>query len=196
MKLSFEMLSHPNTLYAWVLCNKYRCDMTQFLVVEFKARDSNLWRGILKVWQIVLLTTGITNIDDANPPCWKISNDGTFFVKFANSLLACITNRNGSSLWKSIWRWNFSRANQNIFMAASQRELLTNELRTIRHLTSKNICPRCKLEVESCLHVVCDCPKVKDLWQWLVHPRFWIRFFWSWYVWLFINELKEGLSKN
>ena len=73
---------------------------------------------------------------------------------------------------------------------------MTNASRIARHLTLNEKCPRCRTKLETNIHDIRECPKVKDLWQRLVHPSFWSSFFIIDMIgWLTMN-MKHDLSNN
>ena len=78
----------------------------------------------------------------------------------------------------------------------AKEKLLMNASRAERHLSVDEKCPRCKIEVETNIHTIYDCSKIRELWQRLVHQSFWASFFVVDMIDRLIMNMKQDLAIN
>ncbi|CAN1140428.1 Putative ribonuclease H protein At1g65750, partial [Linum perenne] len=79
--------------------------------------------------------------------------------------------------WRNIWRWEGPQRIHQFLWLAAHRRLLTNAEQRRRHLKSSEECGGCLTGVETSIHIIRDCPTIKEVWCELLdindsHPFF------------------------
>lgn len=95
---------------------------------------------------------------------WGPSPSGQFSTASAISLLRDASYSVNNPLWHHIWKTNAQeRVHQFLYLVA-HNSYLCNANRVQRHLSNDHSCPRCGIE-ESALHLLRDCPIIRDVWK-------------------------------
>ncbi|KAF7842708.1 putative ribonuclease H protein At1g65750 family [Senna tora] len=108
---------------------------------------------------------------------WRHTHDGNFSTRSAYGAISSSDASPSNSFWKLLWKWKGMERVKTFLWLCGHDRLLTNEARKRRGLTDVDACCRCGMDVESLLHTLRDCRKVKPLWMKLVHPSHWHVFF-------------------
>ncbi|CAA0839952.1 Polynucleotidyl transferase- ribonuclease H-like superfamily protein [Striga hermonthica] len=107
---------------------------------------------------------------------WGFSDNGSFSTKTAYQSLLHHERDQDRPLWRVIWRAPAPQRARTLLWLVAKDRLLTNVERLRRHILVSEACDLCG-EPKSVLHVVRDCPTVKDLWKRLVPKEYTRRFF-------------------
>ncbi|CAA0835161.1 Polynucleotidyl transferase- ribonuclease H-like superfamily protein, partial [Striga hermonthica] len=119
---------------------------------------------------------------------WSGSSNGIYTSRSAYMALMDQDIDEPEVPWGKLWklaapaRWVF------FLWLVFRERILTNSLRFRRGMGDSELCPLCRCEVETTLHVLRDCPHATSLWSLLVVSQQWS---------LFMNSsLREWLSIN
>ncbi|KAF7838841.1 putative ribonuclease H protein At1g65750 family [Senna tora] len=108
---------------------------------------------------------------------WRHSQDGSFSTRSAYRAISRNVVGHSNSFWRLLWKWKGMERDRTFLWLCGHDQLLTNEARKRRGLTDVDVFCHCGMDVESLLHTLRDCRKVKPLWLKLVHPSHWHVFF-------------------
>ncbi|CAN0918619.1 Putative ribonuclease H protein At1g65750 [Linum grandiflorum] len=109
--------------------------------------------------------------DEDDSIIWGLEAKGNFSIQSAYNLLVGIDSANGDSTWKAIWKWKGPNRVVHFLWLAFQKRLLTIFERSRRHMTNSEVCPVCRRASETALHVLRDCPMVKQVWISVLGPQ-------------------------
>ncbi|XP_061373781.1 uncharacterized protein LOC133316100 [Gastrolobium bilobum] len=126
--------------------------------------------------------------EDEDRIIWEVSQDGSFSIKSAFNMLCREESNTLQVDWNSVWEWGGPPRAKTFLWLLLGENLLTNSRRVQRHLASSNLCPRCHIDPEECIHVMRDCSWSEKIWKSLIEPDKWTEFF-SLHLqnWLYIN---------
>lgn len=96
---------------------------------------------------------------------WEPSNDGKYSAKSAYNWLTHIPLDASSTSWSWIWKFKLPENVKHFVWLVMHNGLSTNEFRVRHHVSSDASCQRCGYPVKSILHALCDCPRVRRIWQ-------------------------------
>ncbi|KAF7806896.1 protein lin-12 [Senna tora] len=108
---------------------------------------------------------------------WRHTQDGIFSTRSAYRAISRTDEDQPNRYWRLLWKWKGMERIRSFLWLCGHDRLLTNEARKRRGLTGVDTCSRCGTDVETLLHTLRDCRKVKPLWMKLVHPSHWHVFF-------------------
>lgn len=139
-----------------------------------------------------LLVCHIGSSDEVDSVVWNYPKEVEFSVKSAYSNLTKEGQTVVERHWSLIWRWPGNQHNRTFMWLYAKNKILTNVQRKKRDLTSNPLCSICRVEDESVIHVLRDCPASKDVWKMLVHPSHWSNFFKGDIIdWFLFNSKRE-----
>lgn len=97
---------------------------------------------------------------------WGEESSGQFSTKSAYDMLTTPADYQGiHSNWLWIWKLKGPNKLKHFLWLAAHNNLMTNEMRFIRHKTDSPSCYRCHIYEENVLHVLRDCPKARLIWE-------------------------------
>ena len=196
MKLAYAILRNEDTFQIKVLWNKYKCGETGSPTIIYKPGDSNIWKGIIKIWDKVIQEVYIPQNNATNLVKWNLTNGGEFMVKSTYSFIVGGSTNNNRSILRAIWRSPCPKRVKTFIWLLLKNKLLINDCKVAKHLSIDDSCPRCRMEIETCLYAIRDYSKVKDCWYRLVHPHHWQVFFLLDLAdWIHLN-LNRGLARD
>lgn len=108
---------------------------------------------------------------------WKDGKDNMFTVTSTYKVVEGEHMAPTDRIWRSIWDWNGPHRLKTCLWIIANNKLLTNAERFKRHMTDTAACSLCNGEMETTLHAIRDCGKVRRLWEKLVPPLKWNDFF-------------------
>jgi ribonuclease HI len=122
----------------------------------------------------IIRTIPISSTDQEDRLIWRGTTKGVFTVKSAyhmqkeleGSLAAgCSFRRDGSEVWKRLWRLNIPNAEKVFFWRACQNILPTRDNLVRKKIIDDAGCPICGREDETISHILWSCPSAQDVWS-------------------------------
>lgn len=148
------------------------------------------------------------NIEAVNPPNqsnlgdfppWSLNSDGNFSLKYAYvCLTSCRTvEKVENPLFKKIWHWKGPNMIRAFLWKIIHGKLLTNQERQKRGMRANPMCPRCNSSPETLMHMLRNCDEVFALWNEVLSPNSWIKFFSiGLYPWIEWNLSSNGIGRT
>lgn len=99
---------------------------------------------------------------------WSISHDGDFSLYSAYNSLLDNLNHNPRHVFKLIWKWRGPQWVRTFLWLVAHEALLTNRNRVRRHIATSDLCPVCRVTMESIIHAVSDCHRISIVWSCMV----------------------------
>lgn len=110
---------------------------------------------------------------------WSPSSDGIFSLKTAYSMI--IEDMGEVSLptplFPDVWQWRGLERVKGFLWKLAHGRLLTNDERQRRHMCQDATCNRCSYLNETISHCLRDCKDVRELWEKVIHPDHYAKFF-------------------
>lgn len=132
------------------------------------------------------------NINEEDSIIWNHPKEVEFSVKSAYRFLEQDGQPRIEKHWDLIWRWPGNQRNRTFQWLCAKNKILTNLKRRKRNLTIDSLYPICRMEDESVMHAVSDCPSSKNVWKTLIQPAYWDTFFRGDTVeWIIYNSKRE-----
>ena len=100
---------------------------------------------------------------------WLNSTTGDFSVKSTYNCWKDEGTNHISNLFKAVWRVKAPHRIQHFLWLVSNNALLTTQGRCRRGMTDEDTCQVCGCESETVLHILRDCPVVKEMWMSIGH---------------------------
>ncbi|KAK4258548.1 hypothetical protein QN277_004989 [Acacia crassicarpa] len=172
MKIGWQLASKREEFWVKVIRSKYNCGTDVLPMIDRSKPGSNLWNGIKHTWNKV--KDGIEERPNGLLR-WKWTKDGQFTVKSAYDSLRPLANL-PDKLWGSIWKIKAPERCKIFLWLVLHNRLLTNVSRCKRGLSEDGRCPVCKVDLETLLHVLRDCPGTHELWRQIVPSHLWNTF--------------------
>lgn len=122
----------------------------------------------------LIRTIPISSTDQEDRFIWRGTTKGVFSVKSAyhiqkeleGSLAAgCSLRREGSEVWKRLWRLNIPNAEKVFFWRACHNILPTRDNLIRKNIIDDACCPVCGREDETITHILWSCPSAQDVWS-------------------------------
>jgi len=110
-------------------------------------------------------------------PVWTRGPHGCFSTKSAYDFLQTPEHQEPDGVWKLIWRWSGPNRYRTFLWLIARDRLFTNGERWRRHLTISPLCPMCGDELETTIHAIRDCRRIKPLWLALLPQERRVTFF-------------------
>lgn len=108
---------------------------------------------------------------------WNSPTEADFSVKSTYNDLTKEIQSITECHWELIWRWPGNQRNKTFLCLCAKNKILTNVHKVKRNLTSNPLCPIYRMEEESVLHALRDCPASKVVWKILIKLSNWSKFF-------------------
>lgn len=99
---------------------------------------------------------------------WTTTGDGHLTVKSVCEFIIRGDGQTPKVLWTMIWEWEGPQRVPTFLWLVGHQPLLTNALQCDTELTSSDLCSICNRARETTLHVLRDCPLIKEVWRQLV----------------------------
>ncbi|KAK8492328.1 hypothetical protein V6N11_066139 [Hibiscus sabdariffa] len=126
-------------------------------------------------------------------PRWAHTSHGQFQIYSAYSVRVGVQYGPSEPVWKAIAGFKGVPRVRTFMWLACLGNVLTNEVRFQRHLTTDPQCSAFGEEVETIDHLLWHCPSSYTLWCSLVQPEYFDRFFsLSFKDWIFSNLSNSG----
>ncbi|EOY20770.1 Ribonuclease H protein [Theobroma cacao] len=84
-----------------------------------------------------------------------------------------------SGIWQGAWKWQGPQRVRTFLFQCLHGKLMTNRERLCRKLTTEALCPLCKMEYETTIHVLWDYMMTTSLWVRIIPQREQDKFFTS-----------------
>ncbi|XP_061998979.1 uncharacterized protein LOC133716290 [Rosa rugosa] len=165
----------------WLLPSSLICLALPTADININATINSFWTD--EAWNLDLLSSmvpsdivnKIINIPTGFDNCgcdsliWGATSNGTFTVKSAYNSSFDFSNPQNSQ-WAAVWKSNVPPKLKTFMWAALHKKLLTNFQRARRGFTSSSLCPICKADDETLIHLFRDCPRSLAIWNAFLKP--------------------------
>ncbi|CAN1194012.1 Putative ribonuclease H protein At1g65750 [Linum perenne] len=108
------------------------------------------------------------------PPCarldedtiaWGLEENDCFSVKSAYLLIKDIEPNKSEATWNKVWSWEGPAKVKQFMWLVTHGNLMTNEERRRRHISTDATCPECKGGCEDIDHVIRSCSLAQGVWR-------------------------------
>jgi ribonuclease HI len=122
----------------------------------------------------LILTLPVSMTSQEDTCIWRGTNNGSFSVRSAYYIQREIERRGlaessstgeRSKVWQKIWNLKIPNVEKTFLWRACHESLPTRQNLKWRNIIDDASCPICRMEEETAIHILWQCPSAKDVWS-------------------------------